>query len=185
MEIRPYRLGILVGRFQTLHLGHEEMIRTAEMLCDEVGIFLGSSQESRTAKNPFTCEERTRIIKHIFPSERICVYPLPDIFIGNTAKWGEYVLENVKKQFGMLPDLLVTGKEVRRLSWFDGIQGVNIAELYIPKTIDISASEMREYFLTDDRAAWEQYTDPLLHPMYDKLREIVVSCKDNTESDSI
>ena len=79
MEIRPYRLGILVGRFQTLHLGHEDMIRTAEMLCDEVGIFLGSSQESRTVKNPFTCEERTRILKHVFPSERICVYPLPDI----------------------------------------------------------------------------------------------------------
>ena len=185
MEIRPYRLGILVGRFQTLHLGHEDMIRIAGELCDEVGIFLGSSQEFRTVKNPFTADERTRMIKSVFPSDRVSIYPLPDIFSGNTAKWGEHVLENVKKQFGMLPDLLVTGKEARRLSWFDGIQGVNIAELYIPKTIDISASEMRDYFLNDDRASWEKYTNPALHTMYEKLREIVISCKDNTESESI
>ncbi len=185
MENRPYRLGILVGRFQTLHLGHEDMIRIAGELCDEVGIFLGSSQEFRTVKNPFTADERTQMIKCVFPSERISVYPLPDVFVGNTAKWGEYVLENVKKHFGRLPDLLVTGKEARRLSWFDGIQGVNIAELYIPKIIDVSASEMRECFLADKRAAWEQYTNPLLHPMYETLREIVISCKDNTESDSI
>ena len=88
------------------------MIRTAESLCDEVGIFRGSSQEFRTAKNPFTAEERTRILKTVFPSDNVSVYPLPDIFIGNTARLGEYVLESVKKYFGMLPDLLVSGLRV-------------------------------------------------------------------------
>ena len=185
MQLRPYRLGILVGRFQALHLGHQEMIQTAVDLCDEVGIFLGSSQESRTIKNPFTWEERKRILKTVFPQDSVSVYPLPDIFIGNTSRWGEYVLDNVRKYFGMLPDLLISGKEIRRISWFDGMNGVSIAELYIPKSIDISASEMREFFLNDDRASWERYTDPVLYPMYEKLREIVVSCKDNTESESI
>lgn len=185
MEIRPYRLGILVGRFQTLHLGHVEMIRIAECLCDEVGIFLGSSQEFRTFNNPFTAEERTRIIKTVFPSDNISVYPLPDIFIGNESRWGEYVLENVKKHFGMLPDLLVSGKEARRVNWFDGLQGVSVAELYIPKTIDISASAMRKFFLDDDRVSWEQYTDPALYPMYEQFRSIVLSCKDKTETESI
>ena len=168
-----------------MHLGHMEMIRMAESLCDEVGIFLGSSQEARTLKNPFTSEERTEIIKTVFPSDRVLVYPLPDIFIGNTSRWGEYVLENVKKYFGTLPDLLVSGKEARRVSWFDGMQGVSIAELYVPKNIDISASEMREFFLHDDRASWEKYTDPRLYPMYDRFRSIVLSCKDRTETDSI
>ena len=29
MSGKPFSLGILVGRFQTLHAGHEQMIRTA------------------------------------------------------------------------------------------------------------------------------------------------------------
>ena len=49
---KPFSLGIMVGRFQTLHIGHEQMIRTGLELCDEVGIFIGSSQESGTEKNP-------------------------------------------------------------------------------------------------------------------------------------
>ena len=50
---KPFALGILVGRFQTLHAGHQQMIETALSLCDQVGIFVGSSQESGTQKNPF------------------------------------------------------------------------------------------------------------------------------------
>ena len=52
-HVKPFALGILVGRFQVVHAGHEQMIRTAMALCDRVGIFIGSSQESGTSKNPF------------------------------------------------------------------------------------------------------------------------------------
>ena len=45
---KPFALGILVGRFQTLHAGHQQMIETALSLCDQAGIFVGSSQESGT-----------------------------------------------------------------------------------------------------------------------------------------
>ena len=36
MNNKPYRLGILVGRFQTLHSGHTDMINRAIELCDKV-----------------------------------------------------------------------------------------------------------------------------------------------------
>ena len=36
MEKKPYALGILVGRFQTLHLGHEDMIGKALEMCERV-----------------------------------------------------------------------------------------------------------------------------------------------------
>ena len=61
--------------------------------------------------------------------DRVGVYPLPDIGVGNTAAWGDYVLENVMQRFGRMPDLLVSGKETRRLDWFDSVAGVRIAEL--------------------------------------------------------
>ena len=91
----------------------------------------------------------------------------------------------MKRRFGQLPDLLISGKEARRLDWFDSVSGVRIAELYIPKTIDISASQVRQFLLQDDRTAWQQYVDPRMHPLYDQLRRAVLASKDNTATDSI
>ena len=114
MNNKPYRLGILVGRFQTLHSGHADMINRAIELCDKVGIFVGSSNESGTSKNPFSYETREDILKTVF-GEKIYVYPLPDIGVGNNSTWGDYVLKNVIDRFGEMPDLLISGKEARVL----------------------------------------------------------------------
>ena len=184
MAEKPYKLGILVGRFQTVHTGHCMMIGKAAELCERVGIFVGSSQEYRTAKNPFTYEEREEMLRAVCP-ECVSIFPLPDIGVGNNARWGEYVLKNVLDRFGMMPELSVSGKEERRASWLEGELGAEVAELYVPKTIDISATAMREFFLRDDRAAWQSYTDERLWGMYDTLREAVIASKDNMNTKSI
>lgn len=184
MEKKPYQLGVLVGRFQTIHSGHEEMINKAICLCEKVGIFVGSSQESGTNKNPFSYETRKEMLETIF-NDQISVYPLPDLGVGNNSVWGDYVLENVEKQFGRLPDLFVSGKESRRIDWFDSVEGLSIAELYIPKTIDISATEMREFFLKDDFDGWRKYTNKSLWSKYEELKEEVVGSKDNMTTKSI
>ena len=182
--MKPFALGILVGRFQVVHAGHEQMIRTAMALCDRVGIFIGSSQESGTSKNPFPYALRRQLLENLFGGE-VEIYPLPDIGVGNTAAWGDYVLENVRSRFGCLPELLVSGKESRRLDWFDSLRGVRIAELYIPKIINISASKMREYLIADDRAAWESYVNPKNHPLYPQLRALALASQENRETQSI
>jgi len=181
---KEFELGILLGRFQTFHTGHEDMIGRAVALCDRVGLFIGSSQESGTLKNPFTYETRERILRKVF-GDRVEIYPLPDIGVGNNSLWGEYVLDNVRQRFGRAPDLLISGKEDRRLDWFDGIEGLSIAELYIPKTIDISATKMREFFISDNYEEWKRYTNPKLHDEYEALREAVCAAKDNLLTDSI
>lgn len=181
---KPFSLGILVGRFQVVHAGHEQMIQTAVSLCDRVGLFIGSSQESGTSKNPFPYELRKKLLTNLF-GDRVEIYPLPDIGVGNTTAWGDYVLENVQKRFGRLPDLLVSGKESRRLDWFDSARGVGIAELYIPKTIEISASRMRAFLLADDRQQWESYVNPKNHCLYPVLRELAMASKDNQQTQSI
>lgn len=184
MSYKPFSLGIMVGRFQTLHSGHEYMIRTALSLCDQVGIFVGSSQEAGTASNPFSYTTRLGLLRLLF-GEQVRIFPLPDIGVGNNASWGEYVLKNVETQYDRTPDLLISGKETRRISWFDGIEGVNISELYIPKTIDISASQMRTFFLEDDRESWQRYTNRILWSQYDSLRQMVLDSKDNLETASL
>lgn len=183
-EKKPYRLGILVGRFQTLHTGHEMIIQKAIELCDEVGIFVGSSQESGTNKNPFTFELRKEILENVF-GDRVKIYPLPDLGVGNVSAWGDYVLEHVLSRFGRYPDLLVSGKEERRVDWFDNAAELAISELYVPKSVDISASYMRELFVLDNEEGWREFTNPANWHEYSKLRQIVLDSKDNLETKSI
>ena len=181
---KAYGLGIIVGRFQTLHVGHEYMIRMATALCDRVLIFIGSSQEEGTEKNPFSYELRKDLLATVF-GDSVMIYPLPDIGVGNNGNWGDYVIENAEKVCGMRPDHLISGKEERRRDWFDGVEGLDISELYIPKTIDISASEMREFFLEDDSRSWKRYVDRRLWPRYEELRDIVLKASRNKATESI
>lgn len=181
---KPYELGILVGRFQTIHLGHEKMVNTALHLCRQVGVFVGSSQESLTCKNPFSYEIREEMLRAVF-GNAIRVFPLPDIGVGNNSRWGDYVLRNVLERFGTMPDLLVSGKESRRLDWFDSVGGLSISELYIPKSIDISATEMRQFFLRDDFESWKKHTNPRLWNKYPELRQIVLASQSRQKTDSI
>ena len=183
-EKKSYRLGILVGRFQTLHRGHEMIIDKAVELCDEVGIFIGSSQESGTNKNPYTYELRKELLENVY-GDRVKIWPLPDAGLGNVPAWGDYVLAHVKERFGRFPDLLVSGKEGRRIDWFDNAADLAISELYVPKSIDISGTQMRELFLKDDRKTWEQYVNPANHHLYDRLKKEFLQAMNNTETDSI
>lgn len=184
MPKKPYTLGVLVGRFQGLHAGHADMIAKAIELCETVGVFVGSAQESGTSKNPFSYETRRELLITLFGG-KIQVYPLADIGVGNNATWGNYVLENIRKHFGRTPDLLISGKEARRQAWFDSAEGLSAAELYVPKSIDISASTMREWFIQDEREKWQAYTDPLLWEKYDELRAQVLAAKDTHTTASL
>lgn len=181
---KPYKLGILVGRFQTLHKGHEDMINSAAELCERVAIFVGSSQESGTSTNPFSYETRKEMLYCVF-GNKISVFPLPDIGVGNTPSWGEYVIQNVVDACGRKPDLFVSGKEERRATWLSGVSGENVAELYIPKKIDISASKLRGYMIDGERKKWESYSSERLFDMYDDLRKQLLASKDNNETKSI
>lgn len=168
------------------HLGHEEMIQKSLELCEQTIIFIGSAQESSTQKNPFSYNLRKEVIENVFwPSVidgKIKIYPLEDIGVGNNANWGEYVLTSAK-QLGYIPDLFISGKETRRTCWLDN--EVNIAELYVPKSIDVSASLMREKMIKNDFVFWKKHTNIKLWSQYEILRKIVLNAQNNTETKSI
>lgn len=183
-EEKLFQLGVLVGRFQTFHIGHEQMVRIAATMCNEVCVFIGSSQEFGTNKNPYSYELRAEVLRRIFPDERIKIYPLPDTGSGNSSLWGDYVLENVKDRFGKYPDLLITGKEERRTGWFASETGQSITEIFVPKTIRISASEMRQFLIDDDAVNWKRYSNPAIWDMYPTLRDCVLKSKDVMDTQS-
>ena len=62
---KPYDCGLLVGRFQTFHKGHQSLVETGMKLCDRMLILVGSAQESGTERNPFNIKTRIDTIEEI------------------------------------------------------------------------------------------------------------------------
>ena len=61
---RKYDTLVLIGRFQPIHNAHLEIIKRATALCEQLIIVTGSAAQPRTYKNPFTSDERTKMIKY-------------------------------------------------------------------------------------------------------------------------
>lgn len=53
---------IVIGRFQGLHYAHQKIIETALHVAPNVIIMIGSINQPRTPRNPFTFEERRELI---------------------------------------------------------------------------------------------------------------------------
>lgn len=181
----PFKTGLIVGRFQIFHNGHRQMVQTALNSCERVLIFIGSSQEEKTQKNPFSYATRSYIIQSVFAQQikegRLLIHPLPDIGVGNNSQWGDYVLTQARETYYFNPELLISGKEDRRTSWFDA----SIAELFIPKSYDISATALRLAMLRDDREFWKKHVPMEILDDYDNLRRLLIAAQENTETASV
>lgn len=75
-----YDLAVFIGRMQPLHHGHIHNIKYALTLADHVLVIAGSANQPRTPKNPFTVDERTEMIKTIFPDDRVQVVGVEDYY---------------------------------------------------------------------------------------------------------
>ena len=65
MPNKKYDTVVYIGRFQPLHNAHVEIIRRAKSLADNLVIIIGSANQPRTYKNPFTTEERIAMIHNL------------------------------------------------------------------------------------------------------------------------
>ncbi|MFA5984015.1 MAG: bifunctional nicotinamide-nucleotide adenylyltransferase/Nudix hydroxylase [Methylococcaceae bacterium] len=59
---KPYAAAIYIGRFQPLHNIHLEIIKRAALLANKIIVIIGSDNQARTYKNPFTSAERALMI---------------------------------------------------------------------------------------------------------------------------
>ena len=174
-----YDTGLIVGRFQTFHKGHQSLVETALKLCDRVIIFVGSSQESGTERNPFNVATRMNVIRECYPDkDRVQIYALPDLTHEDdvSVAWGKFVLENVDRYIYKAPEIMVYGNDEARSRWFDLNDIKNTAEFIIPRSrLPISATMLREMMVKDERKQWMEWVDPKLHKMYDSLRAELLS----------
>ena len=85
---KPYGTLVLIGRFQPLHNAHLEIIKRCTALTDQLVVIAGSANQPRTYKNPFTFDERARMILAASAGLNMRVYVEPNIdTIYNDQAW--------------------------------------------------------------------------------------------------
>ncbi len=87
---------LFIGRFQPFHNAHLIDVKKVLKEVDEVLIAIGSSQEKDTLENPFSYNERKRMIVNTLKKRKIKrykIYPVPDLY--NDKKWVEYIKKNL------------------------------------------------------------------------------------------
>ena len=172
---KPHDSGLIVGRFHTIHAGHEKLFNVGLTLCDRLLILVGSAQECGTERNPFNIETRMNMIKAIYGnSDRIIIRALSDLTNENdiTPDWGRYLLDNVQRYIYKKPEIMIYGNDEARSRWFD-VEDIKDTSEYIVNrgALPISATMLREMMVKDERTEWMKWVNPKLHKMYDVLRD--------------
>lgn len=183
--MKLYDTGLIVGRFQTLHIGHQSLIDTGIKLCDRLLVLIGSAQECGTRRNPLNINTRTKMLKEVY-GDQIIVYGLSDMTDESDIRpeWGKYLLENVDRYIYKAPELMIYGNDEARSHWFDPEDIKDTSEFIVNRgRIPISATKLRDLMIKDNRKEWMKWVDPKLHKMYDELRNelMTVNAEDNHE----
>lgn len=85
--------GLVIGRFQPFHLGHLKMAESAAKKCDFLTIGIGSSNISGTLENPFSADERKKMIKASFkPEIPYEIKLIPDL--NDPPRWAAWIKKN-------------------------------------------------------------------------------------------
>ncbi len=89
---------VFIGRFQPFHLAHMQTIKIALQHSQQVILALGSAQNERNIKNPFSAAEREQMILSNFSDvdqQRIKFVHVIDVY--NDQKWQQLVKSLVKE----------------------------------------------------------------------------------------
>ena len=120
-------MSIAIVRMNPMHMGHKYLIEEMGKVSNTVFIGLGSCQEERTLKNPYSPKEREQMIRNVFPDkDKYKVFFLNDLGACSEKEWQDYCLSELKKQCGKeyTPSRYFGGCH-DDIKWWDGAKNSN------------------------------------------------------------
>jgi bifunctional NMN adenylyltransferase/nudix hydrolase len=119
---KKYDTLVFIGRFQPIHNAHLEIIRRATELARQIVIIVGSANQPRTYKNPFTSFERELLIKNavsrLGDSETAIRVEHNQDTIYNDQAWAIRVQALVNKHTAGLPKTGIIGHTKDETSFY-------------------------------------------------------------------
>ncbi len=180
--MKTFKTGVILGRFQHIHLGHEKLINLGLETCDKLLILVGSSSLENEVRNPYSGDYRIKLIEKIYSDEinsgRIIVRKINDISNENdlTPEWGKYVIKTAQDYLGEKLECIIYGKDKNIFKCFDKEDVKDISEILVDrKVLGISATKMREYLKKDEIDNWKKYSNPKIYEEYNTLRNILIN----------
>lgn len=153
----------LIGRFQPFHNGHKHLIDYGLEHAEKVVVLVGGSNKARSAKNPWTFEEREKMIESAYADinddletsrlpilvnrnkQRVFVEPLPDV-PGNDDAWLGNVYEAVNKHMDEGGDLGVIGFKKDDSSYYLDLFPTAERIILDEGFATLSATEIRDHY---------------------------------------
>ncbi len=139
--------GLMIGRFQPFHLGHLDALQFALSKVDKLWVGLGSSNKPQEKNNPFSAEERKKmILSSINDSikEKITIYLIPDL--DNHVKWIEKI-DTIVPQF----EIVFTNDELTKHLYSK--RDVQVVSIPFLKRDELSGTNIRDLISNDQK--WE------------------------------
>ena len=152
-RIRDMKVGILIGRFQPLHKGHVNAIEFARNNSERLFVIVGSAEKSNQERNPFSFEERKRMIGLALKGKKlqdnISIVPINDA--RNHTEW----IKSIKNTIGEY-NLIFTNDELTEKLFKE--EGAEVLNVPLQDRNELSATEVRKRLELDKE--WESLVTP-------------------------
>ncbi|MFB5601624.1 MAG: nicotinamide-nucleotide adenylyltransferase [Nitrosopumilus sp.] len=137
--------GLLIGRFQPFHLGHLAALQFAIPKVDKLWLGLGSSNKPIEKNNPFSIEERKKMILSSIDDSiqnKISIFPIPDL--DNHVKW----IQNIDT---IVPDYEIIFSNDPMTEHLYSKRNVQVIAIPFLKRDQLSGTRLRDLIKSDQK----------------------------------
>lgn len=160
-----HRCGVLIGRFQPFHNGHEFLVHRVLEQVDSVLIIVGSCFAARNLRNPWTFAEREQMIRAALPEalqERVRICGIPDVYYAD-GEWVDLVRRAAAAHAPAGAELFLYGHTKDASSYYLKLfPGWHYAEL--ANHAGLSATPIREALLASAHSKVRDLLEEVLAP---------------------
>ena len=146
---KKYDAIVFIGRFQPLHNAHVEIIRKAAELANKVIIVVGSANQPRTFKDPFSYAEREYLIQDTYKFGANLIVASNYDTIYNDDSWAVRVQNIVAKHTTEDSKIAIIGHKKDESSFYlDMFPQWELVEVDLIE--ELSASQIRQLYFRED-----------------------------------
>ena len=85
--------------------------------------------------------------------------------------WGKSIINKYIECMNMGPECIIYGKDKNINKCFEPSIVANITEIFVDRiSLQISATQMREYLINDDYENWKKYANNKIYGEYNDIR---------------
>ena len=153
--------GLLIGRFQPFHQGHLDALHFALSKVDKLWVGLGSSNKPLQKNNPFSAEERKKMILSSIDDSirsKIEIYFIPDF--EDHKKWVEHI-DIIVPKF----DVVFTNDDMTKHLYSK--RDTTVVAIPFTKRDVLSGTNIRDLILGDQ--PWEEFVPDGTRKFLDKI----------------